>query len=815
MRIVKGSLCALLFLGVATVATALDETGIELRLEPVAEGSATVVVDMVWTRGAAEASARVRGAWAMVAESSRPVRDEKVGTDAGDPGFNATWSNVEAGDRVRLEVDLRGIGRDDRVWLIVERRNQPLSWQLVTSLEHSPDGLRLAEPRAYRITHFAEDEMRPVAGPSADGAVNQVEQGSFLVEPVLSIAAPVSVFLEDAQVKNINDGPTDCSPESSDWSSTYFYVGSAPVGAVSEEITVHVTISHAVMADLQVAMFYDQNVPGGQGRFLWYNAAGVNLDRDFTRDYAGHTLPGLGLPVNGYYTLGVRDCNAGTTGTLDYWSLLVTYDGTPTIDLVADSVSASPGTVAPGGSASLTFAGRVAGAGTVGGSFTLGFYLSTDTAVDASDVVLSRRTGSWGTNPGDLFGESGFGVTVPATMAPGTYYLVFMVDDANVISEINESNNLATFSPFTVGSSGAPNLVAQTCAVTPASVLAGGNATLSWYGRNSGAVASGAFTRKVYLSNDPQFSSGSDSVLLTASVPAGWPAGGANAQYSDAVTIPGNVAAGSYYVGVFLDSAGAVAESNEGDNWCSSAITVSGGSGTGATRWLLPSAASSPGVGTSDWRSQIAVANPTGATRQASLYYVAKGSSWPGTLLSGPHSIAPGRSVYLEDPLLTLNPTSGLVYVTLDAAGPVVTSRVYNLAADGSTFGQGIPAIALDGATAPAELVLPMIHSAPGQFRTNLGLVQTSAGSFQVEVSVYSSAGALLATKSFTRSSAFDQINNLFDNLGIGTAAIHGAWVRVRLVSGSPQFWTCYASVVDERTGDPTYVAPVENVAAR
>jgi len=189
---------------------------------------------------------------------------------------------------------------------------------------------------------------------------------------------------------------------------------------------------------------------------------------------------------------------------------------------------------------------------------------------------------------------------------------------------------------------------------------------------------------------------------------------------------------------------------------------------------------------------------------------VARGAPWPGALLSGPHTLASLQARYLDDPLLPLNPTTGLVYVDLDAAGPVVTARTYNLGDGGATYGQGIPAIALSGAKAATELVLPMVHSVPGLFHTNLGLVQTSPGSSLFEVIVYSSGGSLLGIRNYPLDSAYNQINDLFADLGIGSASVEGAWIVVRLLSGSPDFWTCYASVVDDLTGDPTYVTPVE-----
>ncbi len=231
--------------------------------------------------------------------------------------------------------------------------------------------------------------------------------------------------------------------------------------------------------------------------------------------------------------------------------------------------------------------------------------------------------------------------------------------------------------------------------------------------------------------------------------------------------------------------------------------------GSGEETWLVPAVASLAGEPPSNWKSQLAVANPSTETRSASIYFVANGQAWPGELLSGPHTIAANASLYIDDPLLPENPTSGLMYVTVDGPGTAVFVRTYNLVPDGTTFGQGQPGIPLGETTSSTELVLPMVHSAPGVFRTNVGFAQTSAGAIQSRVEIYSAAGALLAEKTYSQSTAWRQIYDVFDNMGIGNETVEGGWIRVTLVAGSPAFWTTYATVIDDRTDDPTYILPV------
>ncbi|MEJ2189809.1 MAG: hypothetical protein P8Y93_10440, partial [Acidobacteriota bacterium] len=150
-----------------------------------------------------------------------------------------------------------------------------------------------------------------------------------------------------------------------------------------------------------------------------------------------------------------------------------------------------------------------------------------------------------------------------------------------------------------------------------------------------------------------------------------------------------------------------------------------------------------------------------------------------------------------------------LVYATVTGEGTAAFSRIYNLEKDGTTSGQGVPAIRLTSSTQVTEFILPMVQSSPGGFRTNVGFAQTSSGTYAVEVSIYSADGEQLATRRYRIVSAWRQINNVFENMGIGNLTVEGGWIRVRLVKGSPAYWTTYASVIDDQTNDPTYVLPV------
>jgi subtilisin-like proprotein convertase family protein len=883
------------------------------EIDPVDPSRVRCTVD--WLSPSEEATISVLGP-ASVTATTLPESGAETGS---------RWSSdvvrVDAGDRSELLLELAPNSAAQPVMVLVERRDGSVILQAGVSLAFDGATTEASAQTSFRVRHEALE-----AG-----------QGAVIVEhlgPPSSTKA--QIFAEDSTNHSIDDGPTDCSPGSTVWPlTTFLSVSSAPAAATASAVTVHLTVIHPVMANLQIVFSKEFFTVA---RFLWNNGAGVNLDQDFTTDVYSHTLPGVGEPVNGTWVLALRDCTAGNTGILDYWSVRIEYSAAPTIDLAADSLSTDPATVEAGDTIEVDWAGHVAGTGTVGGPFTVGFYLSTDTnvttgdvllgqvvessaqnpsdtfgqsspgrmltipggtadgtyylgmIVDSADVVsetnetnnvawsqltvaaaastidlvadevgipissvaagesfqisyaghatgggtiagnfslgfylstdasitagdlpLAHRVGAWATTGGDAFGAMAYTVTVPPATPAGTYYVGFWVDDTDVVAESDETNNKAVNHPLvvTTGGGGQANLAAMPCTVTPVVAEAGDTLNLTWRGLNNGTAGSGAFTWGIYLSVDGTIDPTTDTLLTEQSVTT-WAAGTDTGTRWTAITLPAGLADGLYRVGLVLDTESTVAESDESDNSCKAQLMVGSTTAPAAvTRWLVPAAASAPGFGTSNWKSQVSVVNPVNATRSASLYFVASGAPWPGVLLSGPMTISPNDRFYFDDVLASLNPAAGLLYVVLDDIGPVVTSRTYNLEPGGATFGQGIPAIPFEGITPPNSVVLPMVHTEPGRFHTNLGLVHAAGGNLQVQVQVYNAAGSLIGTKSYSQSAAWRQINDLFTDMGLGDQVIYGGWLRVTRDTGAG-FWTCYASVVDDLTNDPTYVAPME-----
>jgi hypothetical protein len=78
-----------------------------------------------------------------------------------------------------------------------------------------------------------------------------------------------------------------------------------------------------------------------------------------------------------------------------------------------------------------------------------------------------------------------------------------------------------------------------------------------------------------------------------------------------------------------------------------------------------------------------------------------------------------------------------------------------------------------------------------------------------VRIQLHDTDGTVIGTKGYASTSAFLQINNVLESMGIGDTIVEDGWISVDLIAGSPAYWTAYASIIDASTDDPTYILPV------
>jgi len=197
------------------------------------------------------------------------------------------------------------------------------------------------------------------------------------------------------------------------------------------------------------------------------------------------------------------------------------------------------------------------------------FYLSTDTILNAPDMLLSGARAV----PALAAGAGSTGSTtlsLPTTISVGVYYLIAKADGDNVVAEAQETNNtnvrsIAIGPDLSVG-----GLTIQFTIAAGATVLATDTV------QNSGGDPAGPSTTKFYLSANLSLDAGD--VLLAGSRAVPGLAAGASSTGSTAVTIPAGTAPGAYYLFAVVDADGAVTEAQENNNNALRAIQVVVGS---------------------------------------------------------------------------------------------------------------------------------------------------------------------------------------------------------------------------------------------
>jgi subtilase family serine protease len=150
-------------------------------------------------------------------------------------------------------------------------------------------------------------------------------------------------------------------------------------------------------------------------------------------------------------------------------------------------------------------------------------------------------------------------------LTPGTYTFEVTVDSAGDLTEINESNNMGTFS-IELGAEPLPNLFIEEITVTPETPTEGGFAQIAVKVGNDGTSASEIADVLVYLDN-PLDPIGSGTVMAL------------NPLTSDTYGLtwgPITTPAGDYILNVVVDPDGDQKELDEGDNNASLAFTIEG-----------------------------------------------------------------------------------------------------------------------------------------------------------------------------------------------------------------------------------------------
>ncbi|HEV8437730.1 MAG TPA: SBBP repeat-containing protein [Methylomirabilota bacterium] len=252
-------------------------------------------------------------------------------------------------------------------------------------------------------------------------------------------------------------------------------------------------------------------------------------------------------------------------------AFVVKLSGKP--DLAETAVSNPPRDLPPGASFSVSDTVENRGLGDAPASTTRYRLLST-----SLNVLLTGNRSVPALVPGATNSGSAT-VTIPSSIALGTYQLLACADDSRAVAETDDTNNCAASSASVRVSR--PDLQETSVSNPPATLNAGQGFSVSDTVSNFGSVAAPASTTRYYLSLDTARNSGD--ILLTGSRAIGLLGAGADPTFSSTpstssgtvtVTTPSTTPGGTYHVLACADDTRVVTETNENNNCLASTGTV-------------------------------------------------------------------------------------------------------------------------------------------------------------------------------------------------------------------------------------------------
>ena len=179
-------------------------------------------------------------------------------------------------------------------------------------------------------------------------------------------------------------------------------------------------------------------------------------------------------------------------------------------DLVVESVS-TPANAQFGQPIDVTWTVRNSGNAPTQGSWSDRIWLSADAVLDGGDTLLLTAPANVSlplAEGADYTKSASPPLPLSASLFEGNYYLLVQADALTTEPEINESNNVTAGEPVSIALPPLPDLVVSDI-VAPVEAIAGQQIPLSWTLTNQGtAAASGPWTDRVYVSNDPAWDGG-------------------------------------------------------------------------------------------------------------------------------------------------------------------------------------------------------------------------------------------------------------------------------------------------------------------
>lgn len=199
----------------------------------------------------------------------------------------------------------------------------------------------------------------------------------------------------------------------------------------------------------------------------------------------------------------------------------------------------------------------------------LGIYLSTNDVISTGDLRIAsvQFSGSWSFHAEQLYQ---FPVTIPATLAPGTWHVGCIIDHENALAERYEGDNAARLGTITVTPAPRADLVVESLSISDARPERGAPVTVHAVVRNRGGAPTTVPTTTAFYVKS--WTGPTEVVwswpVMSATTPPLAP--GASHAIQGVAFVPNTICAGqttAWYLHGSADFDAVVAESDETNNW--------------------------------------------------------------------------------------------------------------------------------------------------------------------------------------------------------------------------------------------------------
>jgi len=227
-----------------------------------------------------------------------------------------------------------------------------------------------------------------------------------------------------------------------------------------------------------------------------------------------------------------------------------------------------------------------------------------------------------------------------------------------------------------------------------------------------------------------------------------------------------------------------------------------------ANAYFIPAVAKVAGAQGTYWTTSLTVLNLAASPRTLEAFYTPRGSDGATEYLAADLQLGAHASRTWQDVVATVFGTDGAGSLEIRGADIIVSSRTSTPGSQGGSYGQGIPSLLpghilrIDGAQ--VQWAGGIVRSPA--YRTNFGLCEVWGEEAQIRVTLFDQQGLPAGARTVDLPPYGNtQINDLPHTLG-GLDQMENGTVKVEILGGAGRVGA-YLSIVDNVTGDPTYVA--------